>query len=241
MKPPARILCIGHLDSGGASGIPQDTRTAAAHEAENSAVVTAVTWISPTGQTIFKVPPRVAAGQIDAAAKGAGACCVGMLPSPETVRTVMRRLQRRNVPNIVLRPVIFDDEGGRMLSASGAGRLCGYLSACAGVVATERNAWGVIAGGTLETGEGASAAARRLVELGAPLALVVWDTAGPAVSVYDGKEGFDLDAGVDACHVDELLAVAAACRLAAGEDGRAAFEEAVGWLTRGTEWLSLSS
>ncbi|MCA1594864.1 MAG: bifunctional hydroxymethylpyrimidine kinase/phosphomethylpyrimidine kinase [Chloroflexi bacterium] len=255
MKSSARILCIGHEDSSGASGIPLSTRVAAAYAMENSVAVTAVLWMSPTGRTVFKLPPRVVAGQLDAAAKGAAACCIGLLPSPETVRKVMRRIQRRNVPGVVLRPVVFDGEGRRLLCASGAGRLCGYLGACAGVVATEQNAWGMIAGGTLEKGEGAGRAARRLVELGAPMAMVVGIAhesagnhgrsgdqvaAGAAVSVYDGSVSLELCAGGPA-PLDEWLAAAAACCLAAGECGIAAFEAAARWVTRGSEWQSLSS
>ena len=81
-------------------------------------VVTNVTAQNSRGvHKICKVPPRVIAAQIDAVTRDfeVGACKIGMLFSHQSVDVVAERIARREIPNVVLDPIITAKNGEELL------------------------------------------------------------------------------------------------------------------------------
>jgi hydroxymethylpyrimidine/phosphomethylpyrimidine kinase len=174
--------------------------------------VTAVTW--DDGERVNKLSRRVIAGQLDDGLTGSiAACVVGPLPSAEVVSMVLERLRRRSAPNIVLHPVIFARSGKRVLTAEGVTRLRSKLP----------EVWCVVAGladavelAGVEPGETGASAARRIVERGARMAIVLDDVPVGEEFVSDSN-GIQCFTGE--CHAPGAggwLAVAIACGIALG-------------------------
>jgi hydroxymethylpyrimidine/phosphomethylpyrimidine kinase len=89
-------------------------------------VVTAVTAQNTVGvQKVNKVPPRIIAAQIDSVMRdiGVDACKIGMLYAEQAVDTIAERIDRREIPNVVLDPVIAAKDGTSLLSTKGVRRM----------------------------------------------------------------------------------------------------------------------
>ncbi|SFL84198.1 hydroxymethylpyrimidine/phosphomethylpyrimidine kinase [Desulfomicrobium norvegicum] len=113
-----RVLTIAGSDSGGGAGIQADLKTIAAHGCYGASVITALTAQNTLGVTgIHAVPVEFVAAQMDAVLGdiGADAVKIGMLFSPELIRTVARGLARHGVGIIVLDPVMVAQSGDKLL------------------------------------------------------------------------------------------------------------------------------
>lgn len=118
MKSYHRALTIAGSDSGGGAGIQADLKTFSALGCYGMTVITALTaqnTVSVTG--IQAVPPDFIALQMDAVMTdiGADAVKIGMLHSPEVIRTVAKCLQKYDCSNIVLDPVMVTRNGDKLL------------------------------------------------------------------------------------------------------------------------------
>lgn len=121
-----RALTIAGSDSSGGAGIQADLKVFADLGVYGFSAVTAVTAQNSRGvQKVNKVPPRIVAAQIDASVRdfGVDACKIGMLYSHQVVSVVAERLRRREIPNVVLDPVIFAKDGQRLVSSAGVSRM----------------------------------------------------------------------------------------------------------------------
>ena len=119
-------LTIAGSDSSGGAGIQADLKVFADLGVYGLSVVTAVTAQNSLGvQKINKVPQRIVAAQIDSVVRdmGVDACKIGMLFSEEIVSRVAERIVRREIPNVVLDPVIFAKDGSRLLLARAVQRM----------------------------------------------------------------------------------------------------------------------
>jgi hydroxymethylpyrimidine/phosphomethylpyrimidine kinase len=113
-----RVLTIAGSDSGGGAGIQADLKTIAAHGCYGASVITALTAQNTLGVTgIHAVPVDFVAAQMDAVLGdiGADAVKIGMLFSPELIRTVAEGLIRHGVKAIVLDPVMVAQSGDKLL------------------------------------------------------------------------------------------------------------------------------
>ena len=113
-----RVLTIAGSDSGGGAGIQADLKTIAAHGCYGATVITALTAQNTLGVTgIHAVPVEFVAAQMDAVLGdiGADAVKIGMLFSPELIRTVAEGLARHGVGIIVLDPVMVAQSGDKLL------------------------------------------------------------------------------------------------------------------------------
>ena len=118
MKQYHRALTIAGSDSGGGAGIQADLKTFSALGCYGMTVITALTaqnTVSVTG--IQAVPPDFIALQMDAVMTdiGADAVKIGMLHSPEVIRTVARCLRQYECETIVLDPVMVTRNGDKLL------------------------------------------------------------------------------------------------------------------------------
>ena len=121
-----RVLTIAGSDPSSGAGVQLDLRVLARLGVYGMSAVTAVTAQNTLGvQKIHKVPPRIIAAQIDSVVRdiGADACKIGMLFDATAVETVAERIRRREIPNVVLDPVIAAKDGTLLLTGGGVPRM----------------------------------------------------------------------------------------------------------------------
>ena len=124
-----RVLTIAGSDSGGGAGIQADLKTIAANGCYGMSVITALTAQNTLGVTgIHAVPVDFVAAQMEAVLSdiGVDAVKIGMLFSPELIRTVAEKLRQFDVRAIVLDPVMVAQSGDKLLQdeAVDAGAAC---------------------------------------------------------------------------------------------------------------------
>ena len=121
-----RVLTIAGSDPSAGAGIQIDLKVFGRLGVYGMSAVTAVTAQNTIGvQKIHKVPPRIIAAQIDSIVRdiGADACKIGMLYYVTAVETVAERIRRREIPNVVLDPVIAAKDGALLLTGGGVPRM----------------------------------------------------------------------------------------------------------------------
>lgn len=129
-KKYRRVLTIAGSDSGGGAGIQADLKTIAANGCYGMSVITALTAQNTLGVTgIHAVPVDFVAAQMEAVLSdiGVDAVKIGMLFSPELIRTVAEQLQKFKVRTIVLDPVMVAQSGDKLLQDEAVAALKQYL------------------------------------------------------------------------------------------------------------------
>jgi hydroxymethylpyrimidine/phosphomethylpyrimidine kinase len=199
----ARALTIATSDSGGGAGIQADLKAFAAAGAHGMSAVVALTAQSTVGVTaIHTLPPAFVRAQLDACYDdiGVDAAKTGMLFSRELIETVAEYLERRPVP-LVVDPVTVASSGAQLLEADAVEALVGRLFPLAAVVTPNLHEAEALTG---LPGASREELSERLVELGAPAALVTGGHGEPSVDhLFDGREHLELPverAGVVATH-----------------------------------------
>jgi len=112
-----RVLTIAGSDSGGAAGLQADLKVITALGGYGMSVITAITAQNTLGVTrIQDIDLDVIDAQIDAVISDIGVDIVkiGMLASPQIVRTVAKALRRHGVQRIVLDPVLRATSGASL-------------------------------------------------------------------------------------------------------------------------------
>jgi len=112
-----KVLTIAGSDSGGGAGLQADLKVISALGGFGMSVITAITAQNTLGVTrIQDVDLDVVEAQIDAVLLDIGADIVkiGMLASPEIVRTVAKSLRRHGIKRIVLDPVLRATSGASL-------------------------------------------------------------------------------------------------------------------------------
>lgn len=118
MKKYRRVLAIAGSDSGGGAGIQADIKTISAMGCYAASAVTAITVQNTLGvQAVYPVPLDILEGQIDAVLSdiGADAIKIGMLHSAEVVNLVADLLEKYEIRNVVLDPVMVSTSGHRLI------------------------------------------------------------------------------------------------------------------------------
>ncbi|GAA5847225.1 hypothetical protein JCM9279_006145 [Rhodotorula babjevae] len=121
------VLTIAGSDSGAGAGIQADLKTIAAHHCYGTSVITAITAQNTLGvQSVEGISPAMVAAQIDSVLDdiGADAIKTGMLFGEETIRAVVRSLEKRfgkakdggrDAAKLVLDPVCVSTSGHSLL------------------------------------------------------------------------------------------------------------------------------
>jgi hydroxymethylpyrimidine kinase/phosphomethylpyrimidine kinase len=120
------VLIIAGSDPGAGAGLQQDLKVATLLGAYGLTVVTAITVQNSQGvQAVQPVAPEVVAAQLEAVLEDfpVNAVKVGMLATPEIVRTVARRLQDLDNVPLVLDPVLAAGGGFPLLEEAGISAL----------------------------------------------------------------------------------------------------------------------
>lgn len=170
-----RVLTIAGSDSGGGAGIQADLKTIAANGCYGLSVITALTAQNTLGVSgIHPVPLDFVTAQMDAVLSdiGADAVKIGMLFSPELIRTVAQGLVRHGVRTIVLDPVMIAQSGDRLLQDEAIDALKTELIPLATIITPNTPEASALLGWEIATAEAVSEAARELMTLGCANVLI---------------------------------------------------------------------
>jgi len=185
-------LTIATSDSGGGAGIQADLKAFAAAGAHGMSALVALTAQSTVGVTAIRtLPPDFVRAQLDACFDdiGVDAAKTGMLFSRELIETVADYLASHRVP-LVVDPVMVASSGARLLEEDAVEALVGRLFPLATVVTPNLHEAEALTGLARASRE---ELAERLVELGAPAALVTGGHGEPPVDhLYDGREHLEV-------------------------------------------------
>jgi hydroxymethylpyrimidine/phosphomethylpyrimidine kinase len=181
-----RVLTIAGSDSGGGAGIQADLKAFAAAGAFGMSAIVALTAQNTCGvEAVHPVPPAFVTAQLEAvfADIGVDAAKTGMLFSREVIEAVAAFLEQHRVP-LVVDPVLVASSGAKLLADDAVATLAARLFPLATVVTPNLHEARLLAS---EPGESDKARlAERLVELGAPAALVTGGHGDPVDHLYDG-------------------------------------------------------
>jgi hydroxymethylpyrimidine/phosphomethylpyrimidine kinase len=198
--PIPRALTIAGSDSGGGAGIQADLKAFAAAGAHGMSAIVALTAQNTVGVTaVHEVPPAFVTAQLDAVFSdiGVDAAKTGMLFSRTVIDAVADVLAEQRVP-LVVDPVMVASSGAKLLSDDAVETLVARLFPLATVVTpnlAEARALSADATGTKRE------LAERLVELGAPAAIVTGGHGDAVDHLFDGRDHVEIPV--------ERLAVAA--------------------------------
>ncbi len=233
-------LTIAASDSSSGAGIQADLRVFAELGVFGLCAVTCVTAQNSGGVLkIFKVAPRTIMAQIDAATTDfkVGACKIGMLYLPQTIGIVSERIARREIPNVVLDPVMNAKAGETLLAPQAVKRLKRWLLPKVRLVTP--NAPEAQALTKIEVTDAASAleAAKALVDMGAGAALVKGGHMAdePVDVLFDGANVYEFPGKRQDKNMHGtgcVLSSAIAARLALGDELPAAVEFAKGYVEK---------
>lgn len=168
-------LTIAASDPSGGAGIQADLAVFRDLGVYGFSVITNITSQNSQGvHKICKAAPNVIAAQIDDITRDftVSACKIGMLFSPQAVDLVAERIDRREIPNVVLDPVMNANNGEVLLTPSAIKRLKRNLIKKAKVITPNANEAQVLTGLQVKNLESAKEAARALVDMGAKYALI---------------------------------------------------------------------
>jgi len=160
-------LTIAGSDSGGGAGIQADLKTFHAFGVYGTSVITAVTAQNTRGITsIHPIPLGHVMAQIDAVATDLppAALKTGMLATDELVSTVADAIRRFDFAWYVMDPVMVATSGDRLVEEAAERSLLEELLPLATVVTPNLEEAAILTGLVVETVDGMSAAAKRLVE-----------------------------------------------------------------------------
>ncbi len=226
-------LTIAASDSSCGAGVQADLAVMRDCGVYGVCAVTNVTAQNSQGvHKISKVPPRIVAAQIDAVTRDfrVDACKIGVLFSPRIVDLVAERIDRREIPSVVLDPVMKAKNGEELLRPPAVKRMIRSLVPKAQLITPNAQEAESLTGMPVKDGESAREAAKALVEMGARNALVKGGhMQGEAVDVlFDGREFHEFPGKRHdkAMHgTGCVLSAAIAARLALGDE----MHEAVGF------------
>ena len=221
------VLTIAGSDSSGGAGVQADLKTFLAHGVYGQSVINSITSQNTTGvQEVFDIPAQTVASQIDSVFSDIvpDAVKIGMLSSPEIIKTVADKLKEYKPKHVVLDPVMVAQSGGSLMHTEALDNLKNLLLPLASVITPNLYEASVLSDTSIKTKEDMLAAAHKLSDLtGATIVLKGGHLQGDALDLVliDGKEVW-----LEAKRIDNenthgtgcTLSSAIACNLARGEE-----------------------
>ncbi|MGQ9656984.1 MAG: bifunctional hydroxymethylpyrimidine kinase/phosphomethylpyrimidine kinase [Fimbriimonadales bacterium] len=186
-----KALTIAGSDSGGGAGIQADLKTFAALGVYGSSAITALTAQNTLGvQGVYPVDPEFVGQQIDSIMSdiGADAAKTGMLFSAEIIQVVAARVQRWNIQQLVVDPVMVAKSGDRLLREDAIDALKRELLPLALVITPNLGEASVLTGMEVRDKPTMEQAARALHALGTPIVVIKGGHLADSADdlVYDG-------------------------------------------------------
>ena len=170
-----RVLSIAGSDSGGGAGIQADLKTISALGCFGMTAITALTAQNTQGvRAIHAVPPQMLANQIDAVLEdiGVDAVKIGMLHSPEIVRTVAQAIARHAMHNVVFDPVMVATSGAVLIDDSAVSVLVQELFPQVALITPNLDEAALLVKRPLRSEGDMQQAANRLLAMGAQAVLL---------------------------------------------------------------------
>jgi hydroxymethylpyrimidine/phosphomethylpyrimidine kinase len=187
-----RVLTIATSDSGGGAGIQADLKAFAAAGCHGMTAVVALTAQNTVAVTaVHELPPEFVVAQLDAVFDDVGvdAAKTGMLFSRRLIETVAGFLEAHPVP-LVVDPVMVASSGARLLEEDAVDTLVSRLFPLATVVTPNLPEARALTGLDVEN---RAVLAERLVEMGAPAALVTGGHGERAIDhLFDGTDHVEI-------------------------------------------------
>ena len=171
----ARVLSIAGSDSGGGAGIQADLKTMSALGCYGMTAITALTAQNTQGvRGIHGVPPAFLQDQLDAVLQdiGTDAVKIGMLHAPEVVQVVAGAIDRYQLKNVVLDPVMVATSGDRLIAEATVGELVRELFPRAAVITPNLDEAGLLLGRSIHGADELEQAAQDLLAMGAKAVVV---------------------------------------------------------------------
>jgi hydroxymethylpyrimidine/phosphomethylpyrimidine kinase len=170
-----RVLSIAGSDSGGGAGIQADLKTFSALGCFGMTAITALTAQNTCGvRAIHAVPAQMLRDQIDAVLEdmGVDAVKVGMLHSPDIVRTVAQAIDRHALPHVVFDPVMVATSGARLIDETAIAVLVAEMFGRATLITPNLDEAGLLVGRRLASVPDMAQAAQVLLARGARAVLL---------------------------------------------------------------------
>jgi len=170
-----RVLTIAGSDSSGGAGIQADLKTFSALGCFGMTAITALTAQNTCGvRAIHGVPPEMLRDQIDAVLEdiGADAVKIGMLHSPEIVRTVAQAIDRHQLQRVVFDPVMVATSGAKLIDDPAIAVLVAELFPRAVLITPNLDEAALLVGRPLLSTQDMEQAARALLGRGAKAVLL---------------------------------------------------------------------
>ncbi|MDD5478763.1 bifunctional hydroxymethylpyrimidine kinase/phosphomethylpyrimidine kinase [Rhodoferax sp.] len=170
-----RVLTIAGSDSGGGAGIQADIKTFSALGCFGMTAITAITAQNTCGvRRIHAVPPEMLRDQIDAVLEdiGADAVKVGMLHSPDIVRTVALAIDRHQLQRVVFDPVMVATSGAKLMDDGAVAVLVAELFPRALLITPNLDEAALLVGRALHTPQDMAQAGAELLARGARAVLL---------------------------------------------------------------------
>ena len=250
-----RVLTIAGSDSGGGAGLQADLKVITALGGYGMSVITAITAQNTLGVTrIQDVDLDVVEAQIDAVLLDIGVDVVkiGMLASPEIVRTVAKALHRHGVKRIVLDPVLRATSGASLGGDDTAQAMITELFPMATLITPNMEEASLLLGRDIAGADDFKMAAQQLLEMGPQAVLIkgghldathtqitdflMWKTLEDGLEVTQSKEFKHYRVNTLNTHGTGCsLASAIATYLADGHDLSHAVAKAIAYVEAGLE------
>ncbi len=250
-----RVLTIAGSDSGGGAGLQADLKVITALGGYGMSVITAITAQNTLGVTrIQDIDLDVIEAQIDAVLLDIGVDIVkiGMLASPEIVRTVAKALRRHSVKRIVLDPVLRATSGASLGGDDTARAMMSELFPMATLITPNMEEASLLLGRDISGANDFKMAAQQLMEMGPQAVLIkgghldathtqitdflMWKTLEDGLEVTQSKEFKHYRVNTLNTHGTGCsLASAIATYLAAGQDLSHAVAKAIAYVEAGLE------
>ena len=170
-----KVLTIAGSDSGGGAGVQADLKVITSLGGYGLSVITAITAQNTLGVTrIQNIDLDVIEAQIDAVLLDIGADIVkiGMLASPEIVRTVAIALRRHGIKKIVLDPVLRATSGASLGGDDTAQAMMKELFPIASIITPNLDEASLLLGRELSSPNDFKLAAQELLEMGPQAVLI---------------------------------------------------------------------
>jgi len=250
-----RVLTIAGSDSGGGAGLQADLKVITALGGYGMSVITAITAQNTLGVTrIQDIDLAVIEAQIDAVLLDIGVDIVkiGMLASPEIVRTVAKALHRHGVKRIVLDPVLRATSGASLGGDDTAQAMITELFPMATLITPNMEEASLLLGRDISGADDFKMAAQQLLEMGPQAVLIkgghldathtqitdflMWKTLEDGLEVTQSKEFKHYRVNTANTHGTGCsLASAIATYLADGHDLSHAVAKAIAYVEAGLE------
>ncbi|HJU40986.1 MAG TPA: bifunctional hydroxymethylpyrimidine kinase/phosphomethylpyrimidine kinase [Tahibacter sp.] len=174
-SPHACALTIAGSDSGGGAGIQADLKTFHAFGVHGLSAITALTAQNTRAVTaVHTTPPAMIAAQLDALFDDfpIGAAKTGMLGDAKTIRAVVRALSRRDLPALVVDPVMISTSGAALLDPCAVDALRELLLPRAALVTPNLPEAQALTGRTIRRAADGDRVAADLLDAGAAAVLI---------------------------------------------------------------------